>query len=349
MCIRDRNTIEKDGVSQETNEKESVRPDVPPVLQLTNSEEVRATGARPLGLPSGQTSNVGNLKEDQSIISISTPLNTMANTEINERLHSNPEFLTDFTEVNFPNDALEVEIQDVWQVELCIDEAKAKTLVCQICNKLPIEPKKDGCGHIFCQGCILSFVKLNKTCPISKEELSEEELGPVDSHRRNSLHKLRFVCPNDPEGCRWSGTLRDYEDHAEKCEMRIVKCPYYGCNQYVEYSFLSQHKEDCQYRTYICEICKSLIASSQLRKHREGCLDVRVVCGLGCRKSFPKSQYKQHTLYECPKRLTYCDYWELGCTELVTKECFEQHCIDYAKEHREMFRRNEKNQSKSKA
>ncbi|XP_025219092.1 TNF receptor-associated factor 5 isoform X3 [Theropithecus gelada] len=83
---------------------------------------------------------------------------------------------------------------------------------CAFCRSVLHNPHQTGCGHRFCQHCILSLRELNTVpiCPVDKEVIKSQEVFKDNCCKREVLN-LYVYCSNAP-GCNAKVILGRYQD-----------------------------------------------------------------------------------------------------------------------------------------
>ncbi|XP_023375265.1 TNF receptor-associated factor 5 [Otolemur garnettii] len=103
---------------------------------------------------------------------------------------------------------------------------------CAFCHSVLHNPHQTGCGHRFCQHCIMSLRELNAVpiCPVDKEVIKSQEVFKDNCCKREVLN-LYVYCKNAP-GCNAKiilgryqakrGSLQDHEHSALRDHMLLV-------------------------------------------------------------------------------------------------------------------------------
>uniref|UniRef100_A0A8C5SWU9 TNF receptor-associated factor n=1 Tax=Laticauda laticaudata TaxID=8630 RepID=A0A8C5SWU9_LATLA len=154
---------------------------------------------------------------------------------------------------------------------------------CTRCHLVLHNPHQTGCGHRFCQYCIVSLRDLNtvSTCPIDNEIIKLQEVFKDNCCKREVLNLQVFCknspacaaklclgryqthekvdCPNYPwicpYGCMQMILMKEAEDHVLVCPEMEIDCPYKmcGCPKRVKRSKLLEH-EDIFLREHMLQI-----------------------------------------------------------------------------------------------
>lgn len=117
--------------------------------------------------------------------------------------------------------------------------------LCPICLALPRDPwTVKRCGHVFCKGCIQqSFSTQEKagwdrSCPICRSDCSREhDLVSLKTESPLSFRiwsKIAVKCEHYDEGCKWTGSISDYESHYKSCPCRPNQNNNKKCGRYIE-------------------------------------------------------------------------------------------------------------------
>lgn len=104
--------------------------------------------------------------------------------------------------------------------ELFENENEFPIVSCPICHQVLERPMKDKCpnkAHIFCDQCIIEWLKVSKTCPISRSRIRKRHLK-LDRKTENRICDLIIKCPNFKKGCTKKGKSHIVLEHYNKCE-----------------------------------------------------------------------------------------------------------------------------------
>ena len=95
-------------------------------------------------------------------------------------------------------------------------EPVGEDLVCALCKQVLRSAKRTPCGHIYCKGCLESWVAEHGACPRRCTELAVKNLawaGHIDS----VVSGLTTRCENVGSGCKVQVPLREKAAHEAKC------------------------------------------------------------------------------------------------------------------------------------
>lgn len=117
--------------------------------------------------------------------------------------------------------------------------------LCPICLALPLDPwTVKRCGHVFCKGCIQgSFSAQEKagrdrSCPICRSDCSRNhDLVSLKNESPLSFRiwsKIAVKCEHYDEGCKWTGSISDYESHYKSCPCRPKQNNNENCGRCIE-------------------------------------------------------------------------------------------------------------------
>jgi len=112
----------------------------------------------------------------------------------------------------FPSDSkLEHGIYDI-PTGLFSDVKSAEIYKCVICNNIcNLTTGSENCGHIFCQKCVLQWMRQSpgKNCPVCRAPLEMIQNLFADIQ----INQMRLNCIKEPEKCGWNGELQYLEKH----------------------------------------------------------------------------------------------------------------------------------------
>ncbi|XP_063564860.1 TNF receptor-associated factor 5 isoform X3 [Gorilla gorilla gorilla] len=171
---------------------------------------------------------------------------------------------------------------------------------CAFCHSVLHNPHQTGCGHRFCQHCILSLRELN-TVPI---------------------------CPVDKE------VIKSQEDHLQQCLFQAVQCSNEKCREAVLRKDLKEHLSAyCQFREEKCLYCKKDVVVINLQNHEENlCPEYPVFCPNNCAKIILKTEVDEH-LAVCPEAEQDCPFKHYGCAVTDKRRNLQEHEHSALREH----------------
>ena len=140
-----------------------------------------------------------------------------------------------------------------------VNTEKVSEEVCPICCLIPRKPQKvECCGYVFCHNCI----NAEKSCPLCR---TDNFRSMRDRKCERKIESLKVHCPNHKKGCKWTGELRNVEEHLKKdpttsredrvrgCRYQLLLCD--KCEETVMYVRMKTHlKKDCNHRIIACEL-----------------------------------------------------------------------------------------------
>ncbi|XP_053461212.1 TNF receptor-associated factor 5 isoform X1 [Nycticebus coucang] len=197
---------------------------------------------------------------------------------------------------------------------------------CAFCHSVLHNPHQTGCGHRFCQHCILSLRELNAVpiCPVDKEVIKSQEVFKDNCCKREVLN-LYVYCNNAP-GCNAKIILGRYQDHLQQCLYQAVQCSNENCWERVLRKDLKEHLSAyCQFREEKCLYCKKDVVVINLQKHEENlCPEYPVSCPNKCLQIIPRTEVDEH-LAVCPEAEQDCPFQHYGCTIKAKRGSLQDH------------------------
>ncbi|XP_050637031.1 TNF receptor-associated factor 5 isoform X4 [Macaca thibetana thibetana] len=205
---------------------------------------------------------------------------------------------------------------------------------CAFCRSVLHNPHQTGCGHRFCQHCILSLRELNTVpiCPVDKEVIKSQEVFKDNCCKREVLN-LYVYCSNAP-GCNAKVILGRYQDHLQQCLFQAVQCSNENCQEPVLRKDLKEHLSAyCQFREEKCLYCKKDVVVINLQNHEENlCPEYPVFCPNNCAKIILKTEVDEH-LAVCPEAEQDCPFKHYGCAVTDKRRNLQEHEHSALREH----------------
>ncbi|XP_044123056.1 TNF receptor-associated factor 5 isoform X3 [Neovison vison] len=210
---------------------------------------------------------------------------------------------------------------EYWFVEQLEERYK-----CAFCHSVLHNPHQTGCGHRFCQHCILSLRELNAVplCPVDKEVIRSQEVFKDNCCKREVLN-LYVYCKNAP-GCNAKIILGRYQDHVQQCLFQAVQCSNENCREQVLRKDLKEHLSTrCHFREEKCLYCKKDVVVINLQYHEENlCPEYPVSCPNKCLQIIPRTEVDEH-LAVCPEAEQDCPFKHYGCTVKDKRGVLQEH------------------------
>ncbi|XP_036926881.1 TNF receptor-associated factor 5 isoform X1 [Sturnira hondurensis] len=197
---------------------------------------------------------------------------------------------------------------------------------CAFCHSVLHNPHQTGCGHRFCQHCILSLRELSAVplCPVDKEVIKPQEVFKDNCCKREVLN-LYVYCKNAP-GCNAKIILGRFQDHLQQCLFQVVPCSNENCGQPILRKHLKEHLSAyCQFREERCLHCKKDVVVINLQNHEENlCPKYPVSCPNKCLQIIPRTEVDEH-LAVCPEAEKDCPFKHYGCPVKGKQGNLQQH------------------------
>ncbi|XP_074078701.1 TNF receptor-associated factor 5 [Macrotis lagotis] len=205
---------------------------------------------------------------------------------------------------------------------------------CASCHSVLHNPHQTGCGHRFCENCILSLRELNAVsiCPVDKEIIKPQEVFKDNCCKREVLN-LQVFCKNAP-CCAAKMILGRYQDHLLQCLFQSVQCSNECCQERVLRKDLKDHLDlYCQFREETCPYCQKEIVVINLQNHKEKfCPDYPVSCPNNCLQIIPRTKVGEH-ITVCPEVEQECPYKHYGCPVKDKRINLKEHENSALREH----------------
>ena len=145
-----------------------------------------------------------------------------------------------------------------------------KNFFCCICTEVLKDPVQCPMAnqHYFCKTCIAKHLENSKTCPMSNEKLTEENLSNPPRIVTDYLDGLIIACDHSERGCSDTVELGCLKTHGSVCKYRPVACPNERCGTTVSMKDLEVHQStSCEYRLVHCEECDEDMSVKKYGKH----------------------------------------------------------------------------------
>jgi len=148
-------------------------------------------------------------------------------------------------------------------------------LCCAICHSLFTTPVRTQCGHIFCAGCLHTWLPLKPECPECRDAVDPATLQP-DRLADSLVSNLQGFCQLRNAGCEWVGKRGDFNWHlANECLCAPVFCPNEGCGCEMRRSELSEHLRQCDVQRQQMDCpwgCGARLSTDNIDRHKGECL-----------------------------------------------------------------------------
>lgn len=132
-------------------------------------------------------------------------------------------------------------------------------IICSICHDvLENASSLKECGHTYCARCIrVCLERVSPSCPNCRVAVTG--INP-NYALRDVIESMPVRCPGcksdddddegsknsqqgdeDSDGCDWSGTVKELNDHQKVCELVKVRCPIEGCEHTCRRKDMERH------------------------------------------------------------------------------------------------------------
>jgi len=105
----------------------------------------------------------------------------------------------------------------------------SEDFICTLCHLVLKNPLQlEDCGHIFCKSCyenMKSHTEANSLellCPLDRLKIHPTHVFKDKATERKILN-LEVQCSNFGDGCKWTGELRNIQNHEENCLKNQIK------------------------------------------------------------------------------------------------------------------------------
>jgi len=114
-------------------------------------------------------------------------------------------------EEEHPDDELqEQKLIGGYEAEILGNETEVKEFECPICCNIMRGATETDCGHLFCESCIKSWMKIKQRCPICKQKIAKHSSS---FYFRNKISRLQAKCK-----CGKILHLKMLDDHQNVCK-----------------------------------------------------------------------------------------------------------------------------------
>ncbi|XP_030050508.1 TNF receptor-associated factor 5 isoform X1 [Microcaecilia unicolor] len=220
-------------------------------------------------------------------------------------------------------------------IEYVFVEKLEERYKCAECSLVLHNPHQTGCGHRFCQNCILTLRKIHDepTCPIDHEIINPHEVFKDNCCKREVLN-LQVICKNMPD-CSTKVTLGRYQEHLKQCLLETVECSNDGCHDVMLRKALKDHLQyECKFREEMCQYCKQSMMSINLKNHEENyCPDFPVPCPNHCSQILTRDEVEDHLSSVCTEAELECPFKDYGCLVKDKRGKIQEHENDSLRDH----------------
>ena len=96
--------------------------------------------------------------------------------------------------------------------------------ICCICQLIPNPEtalEEENCGHLFCNTCLLDWLKKSVICPFCKMTITRRIVKEKNKIVYRHLINLIVICQE--ENCKWKGIYKDYIEHLKNSHNKIME------------------------------------------------------------------------------------------------------------------------------
>lgn len=137
----------------------------------------------------------------------------------------------------------------------CVD-AVHRDLLCPICQGVIWNGVETRCQHCFCSGCLSSWLKSGKGCPVCRTPIasaSSADVHPLPRTVTNILGDVKIRCSNASKGCTFVSSLSTIRDHEIRlCDFSEVRCSNEGCSFKGILRDIKTHSTECTFAKILC-------------------------------------------------------------------------------------------------
>ena len=220
-------------------------------------------------------------------------------------------------------------IQGTKGYNLYFVESPPNDLVCKICLSVCCNPQQSNscCGNDFCRGCLEKYVQSTvidgDVCPYCRQP---NFAFVPDLKAQRQVLNLQVYCPNNEQGCTWTGELRSVEKHlgqnvSNGCPFTEVQCNN-DCGVVIRRNLLEDHlMSDCKLRQVHCEFCGTTGTYQCITgDHQKECDEYLMECPNHCKTGSIRRQDMTRHLDECPLAVVECPFAIVGCEGVVRRD-----------------------------
>ncbi|XP_065904792.1 TNF receptor-associated factor 4-like [Dysidea avara] len=158
-----------------------------------------------------------------------------------------------------------------------------------------------------------------------------EEYQSIEGEHKEQCPKLPLPCPNK---CDISNIPREQiNQHRKICPLEKVECVD-NCGKSLMRQDLRNHEMECVRRKVNCKYCH-LIEDRYLieGQHKEECLKFPLSCPNKCDIGIiTRGDIEEH-LKTCPLEVIQCEYYEVGCADVITRKDRVKHNKEEMEKH----------------
>ena len=195
-------------------------------------------------------------------------------------------------------------------------------LVCGICKGIMKGACLTGSGEQFCSCCEVQDSTIKRTITFTKLRNPSKQTPNVAV--RKMVDSLQCSCPLVGRGCKWSGTLKDCEDHLDTCGYVNALCKL-KCGIVIQRNELKLHEEKCPLLIAVCKHCKGELKLGDMTTHLGACPKMEILCEMECSVVMCREDMAQHLKQECGLVKEVC---KLGCKMTLTRNELTKHMRD---------------------
>ena len=207
----------------------------------------------------------------------------------------------------------------------CDWQGEMNSIVCHLANS-------DGCQfeEVSCSNqCGLSLQRQL----LSKHVDSKCPRSQVTCQYCNTIGERQFIngqhhkeeCPKFPLPCHNKCDIntvprQNMEAHRAECPLEMIQCE---CNLSLQRQHLSKHADiECPRSKVTCQYCnttgeRQFISGQQ---HEEECPKLPLSCPNKCEVGIVLRENMEAHRAECPLEIIQCEYYEMGCTDNITRK-----------------------------